>query len=285
MINDICNFVLEMFRWQNIAAFLNSNFTAALAGAFAGALAAQKISERAKLRNQLLQEIRSTNAAIAVSFTICNAALSLKKQFVKDIYETYTAKKSELEEFHRQRAGGQQAPNLPFEFRADFRTLQMPLVPTDILQKQVYEGISTTGRPLGLIAAISGSVDSLKDTIQKRNILIERSRELDPAAEGQLAAFYFGLPYGPGHVNTEYPDSIESLNISTDDVIFFSELLMKDLMEHGNRILKQYNKITKVNKEKISSVDLTEPREQGLMPDEADYADWVKGFQSAAQQE
>ena len=283
MCADISSFLLELFSWQNVAAFFNSNFTAALAGAFAGALAAQRIGDRAKQRAALLQEIRSTNAAIMVSFTICNAGLSLKKQLVKDIYETYTAKKSELEEFQKQWAAGQQPAGLPFVFQADFRTLQMPLVPIDVLRTQVYENISATGRPLAMVAALSGAVDSLADTIQKRNILIERFRGRGPADEAQLLAFYFGLPYGPGHVSTEFFDTVESLNNLTDDVIFFGELIGKDLMAHGNSILEQYRNVAKVKKEKISSVDFTEAHEQGLMPDAANYKDWLRGFPSAAQ--
>lgn len=80
---------------QKAAAFLNSNFTAALAGAFGGALAAQRIGDRSKQRDALLQEIRSTNAAIMVTFTICNTGIVFKKQHVKDIYETYISKKAE----------------------------------------------------------------------------------------------------------------------------------------------------------------------------------------------
>ena len=281
---DISGFLHELFTWQNVAAFLNSNFTAALAGAFAGALAAQRIGDRAKQRDTLLQEIRSTNAAIVISFTICNAGLSLKKQFVKDIYKTYITKKFELEEFQRRRAASQQSPDLPFEFQADFRTLQMPLVPIDVLRTQVYDSISATGRPLALVAALTGAVASLADTIQKRNALIERFRGLGPAGEAHLPAFYFGLPYGPGHVSTEFSDTVESLHSLTDDVIFFSELLGKDLVAHGNSILEQYRNVAKVKKEKISSVDLTEAREQGLMPDATNYNDWLRGFPSTAQQ-
>ena len=103
---DISNFLVELFQWQNISAILNSNFTAALAGAFAGAMAAQRIGDRSKQRDILLREIRSTNAAIVVSLTICNAGLALKKQFIKDIHETYTTKKKELEEFQKQRMAG-----------------------------------------------------------------------------------------------------------------------------------------------------------------------------------
>lgn len=172
MCADILSIAAELFSWHNVAGFLNSNFTAALAGALGGALAAQRIGDRAKQREALLQEIRSTNAAIMVTFTICNAGLSLKKQFVKEIYETYTTKKEELKEFQRRVAAGQQHPNLPFEFQADFRTLQMPVVPADVLRTQVYESISASGRPLALVAALVGAIASLADTIQKRNTLI-----------------------------------------------------------------------------------------------------------------
>lgn len=281
---DISNFVLELFRWQNISAFLNSNFTAALAGAFAGAMAAQRIGDRAKQRDILLREIRSTNAAIIVSFTVCNAGLGLKKQFVKEIYETYMAKKADLEEFHRRRSAGQVAANQPFEFQADFRTLQMPQVPIDILRTQVYENISATGRPLALVGALSGAADSLADTIQKRNALIQQFLPLGAAGEAQLPAFYFGLPYGHGHLSTEFSDTVESLYTLTDDVIFFSELLGKDLMEHGNGILNQYRKIAKVKKEKISELDFAEPRSEGLMPDAKNYTDWLRAFPNSAQQ-
>jgi len=280
---DISNFVIELLSWQNIAGFFNSNFTAALAGALGGALAAQKIAGRAKQQDALLQEIRSTNAAIVVTFTICNAGLALKKQFVKDIYETYTSKKEALKEFHQRRAAGQQHPDLPFEFQADFRTLQIPVVSIDVLRTLIYERISATGRPLALVAALVGAFASLADTIQRRNSLIERFRQLGITGADQLPAFYFGLPYGPGHVSTEFSDTVESLYSQTDDVIFFCELLSNDLMAHGDHILDQYRKVARVKKEKIASVDFTEPRKQGLMPDSTNYADWLKGFPNVAQ--
>ena len=283
MITDILNYLTELFKWQNISAFLNSNFTAALAGAFAGAMAAHRITDRSKQRDALLREVRSTNAAIIVSLTICNVGLSLKKQFIKEIYETYTTKKKELEEFHQQHKSDQISKNQPFEFQADFRALQIPLTPIDILRSQVYENISVTGRPLALVGTLSGVIDSLADTIQKRNILIQQFRALGAAGDAQLPAFYFGLPYGQGHVNTEFSDTIESLYTLTDDVIFFSELLGKDLMRHGNDILKQYRKIAKVKKEKISKLDFTDARNEGLMPDASNYTDWLKGFPDTTQ--
>ncbi len=119
--------------WQSIVSFLNSNFTAALAGALAGALAAQKIGDRAKQRDTLLKEIRVTNATITIAVTICNAGIALKKQFVKGICETYTANKAELIEFQQRNAAGQPSA-MPFTFQANLRTLQMPAVPIDMLR-------------------------------------------------------------------------------------------------------------------------------------------------------
>jgi len=279
--------MLELLTWENITEFLNSNFTSSLAGAltgaFAGAMAAQRIADRAKQREALLAEIRSTNAAIMVAFTICNAGLALKRQFTKDIYETYTAKKAELQEFHRRRTMGQQPADLPFEFQADFRTLQMPVVPIDVLRTQLFEKISAPGRPLALVAALAGSVAALADVIQRRNALIERFQKLGQEDLAQISAFYFGMPYRAGHVSTEFGDTVESLHRLNDDVIFFSELLGNDLMAHGNRILGEYKKIAKVKEEKIHGVDFTDARTSGLMPDAVNYTDWLKGFPNAAQ--
>jgi len=271
-----------LFNWENISAFLNSNFTAslsgALAGAFAGAMAAQRIAERAKQRETILKEIRSTNAAIMAAFNICNSGLALKNQFTKEIYDTYIATKKALKEFKQKKDAGQQSADLPFEFQADFRTLNAPVVPIDMLRSLMYEEISASGRPLALVSTLDGVIASLADVIQKRNILIDRFRNLDKDGQKQLPAFYFGIPYDGGHISTEYSDAIESLHNLNDDVIFFSELLVCDLTAHGKHIRDKYKKIAKVKEEKIHAVDFTELHEIGLMPDAANYTDWLKGF-------
>lgn len=274
--------MLELFNWENISGFLNSNFTAslfgALAGAFAGAMAAQRIADRAKQRETMLHEIRSTNAAIMAAFNICNVGLNFKKQFTKDIYETYIEQRAELEEFKRKRTLGQQPKELPFEFRADFRTLQNPTMPIDVLRSLMHDKISATGRPLAIVAALDGSIASLADVVNTRNLLIEKFKNLTQEGQRQLPALYFGIPYGEGHVSTEYSDSVESLFRINDDVIFFSDLLCNDLMAHGKRFLDQYKKIAKFKEEKIHTADFTEAREQGLFPDAKNYPDWTSKF-------
>ena len=73
--------------WDYAKIFLGTGFFIALvgagAGAFGGALGAQIISEKIRRKADFLEEIRSTNAAIVVAFSICNSYLALKDQLVQ----------------------------------------------------------------------------------------------------------------------------------------------------------------------------------------------------------
>jgi hypothetical protein len=229
--------ITDWLTWASLRDSLNSAFTTslvgALAGAYAGARAAQVITERAKEREALVAQVRATNAAIMVSFTVCNAYLSLKRQYIKELYETFNAARGELDEFTRRRRLGEIAKDTPFEFRADLRTIQIPAVPLDVLRTLVFDRLSVLDRPLALVSAITGAAASLNDTVQKRQALIEKFRNLPPDERRLLPALYFGLPYAEGHVSTEYADTVEAAHNLTNDVIFFSNLLCQDLYEYG----------------------------------------------------
>ncbi len=64
--------------WENIKGVANSSFTTSLAGAFAGAIAAQRIAEKGKFREELVKEFQSTNSAIALAISVTSVALALK---------------------------------------------------------------------------------------------------------------------------------------------------------------------------------------------------------------
>lgn len=274
----------DLFTWDSLASFLNSNFTSslsgALAGALAGALMAQRIAENSKQRDILLQEIRCTNAAIVSAFTICNAALTFKEQVVKDVYETYNKAKGELQDFNRRRMEGRQLPDEIFIFEADFRVLHVPVVPVDVLQNQLYEKISTPIRPLAAIAALTGSLSSLTHMVNRRNLRIDDIRKMSKGEKNNLLALYFGVPYGDGHVDTGYSDAVEAIYQSTDDVIFFSELIMKDLIVYGELLLEKYRRFVKGSKETIHHCDFYKAHEKRLMPGEGNYVDWFTAFEN-----
>lgn len=276
-------FLTEIFTWANFGTLLNSGFTTslvgALAGAYAGATAAQKIAERSKEREQLLAQIRGTNAAIMVAFGICNTGLSMKRQHAKSLHENFLTKRNELTEHLRKRKSGEIGTEVTFEFQADLRTLQMPLLPINVLQNHIYEKLSISGRPLALVATLAGASSSLEDTIRNRNLQIERFKRIPPNQKDSVfPAIYFGLPFGGGHVSTEYADTIDALYRLTDDVIFFSRLLCQDLEKYGEEILSKYKSHIKNTSESIHSIEFDTEKTKDLLPDEKEYQDWLAGF-------
>lgn len=275
--------LLSWITWQNAGDLLNSAFTTslvgALAGAFAGARAAQNVAERARETEQLVTQIRTINAAITASFTVANLLLAFKKQHIKPLFDGFVAKKAELGDFQRERDAGEIPKDQPFEFTADLRTLQIPLLPIELLQRLVFEKLSVTGRPLALTTALASVAASVADLTQNRAVLIELFRNLSEPDRRTFPALYFGLPFAQGKTSTEYADILHGLHSHTDDGIFFSELLCQDLMALGEVALGQYRKRVKNTKERVSEVSFADARALGLMPDPDQYKDWLRGFQ------
>lgn len=270
-----CN-ILDM-----VGVGLNSNFSTALlgslAGAFAGAIAAQRIMERSKRRDELLKELRNTNAAIMVSFSICNAALALKKQHVQPLYETFNQEKSALQEFNQQRSSGQRQGNAIYHFQADLKVFEAPTLPMDTLKDLVFNKISAHGRPLSLVSVLDGSANGLRGAIAKRDQLVELIKKGD-ISEAELPFYYFGLPLPSGHTNQEYPDLVMAIHSHVNDIAFFSALLCSDLMAHGNRLYDAFKKQIGKGAPNVSSADFSKQRETGLIPPDSEYSDWLKGF-------
>jgi hypothetical protein len=115
------------------------------AGAFAGAYGAQWIVARGKEREELLAEIRNTNATTVVALGICNTFLAIKKQHVKRLKESFDRQKADyLARAHKYRRSelppGDAAPPLLF----DLQVLVLPPfdLPLDTLRHQIFEKIS-----------------------------------------------------------------------------------------------------------------------------------------------
>lgn len=272
--------MFEFLNWDEFVTFMNSNFTAALAGAFAGAMAAHKIGSDAKKREQSLIDLRSTNAGIIYATTICSMAINLKGALVKDIHQNFQTEKKRLTEFlENRKIQGSELPR-QYEFQADLRTLDMPRFPIEQFAKLVYEKIPIGGRSLAALAHLDGAIDSLRIRIQKRTSLIERFRNLNEDDRANFPFFYFGLPYSIGHVDAEFSDTVESIAHLTDDVIFFSHLLVKDLERYGRKL--PTNKISLLTKAttKVHEADFGKAEKEGLLPEENQYANWISGFPS-----
>lgn len=268
--------------WQ----FLNSNiviaFVGGFTGAIGGALGAQRIVERSRKRQERLKELRYTNAAIMVAHTICNAALSLKKQHVQSMRENFLNMKSDLEAFKAKRDAGQIASDVEFHLQMDMRTYPAPIVPIETLKHVVFQELSAVGRPLALVAVIEQSLIGLNNSIAKRDQLIQRFATGKVPANKQVQ-YYFGLPLQGGHINQEYPDLVEAIYSYVDDLAFFSYQLCNDLMKHGAKVRDALIKKPSKQVPNVSEVDFSGPLKSGLMPPDSQYSDWMNAFVERAE--
>lgn len=264
-------------NWESIREFFNSVFftsiAGSLAGALAGALAAQRIAERGKYRDQLLKEIRDTNAAISITFGICTSLLSIKKQHVKPLKENYYKQRADLLEHQAKLKAGELPAGTPFEVHADLQTLSLPPLRVDALQKLIFDGLSVRARPLNLMINFGQSIHAFDSFLELRRNLIEQFK----AKGGADPVLYFGLPRG-GQVRAEYLTAIDGISSQLDESIFFGSLLCKDLVEHGQFLEARFKKNFKKGAPRINQPDFAKAQETGLMPDQANYADWLTMF-------
>ena len=260
--------------WQ----FLNSNFFTSVAGAFAGAYGGYLIVAKANSKELLLKEIRNTNAAIMVAFEITNTYLSFKKQYVKSLWDGWVESKNNLDKF----AEGRRLGNIPatsvFSFPANLQGLVPPLVPSEQLLKLIFDEISLNGRPLVLTTTLVRAIDGVNATLRRRNEVIAEHGATFAGNNEKLIQLYFGLPDKEGHINTVYPDSVKGIHSQTDDCIYFSHLLIADLVIHGEKLRQKFGKKAPI----INKPHFEKAFEEGLMPEEKDYKDWSAMFPKPA---
>ena len=260
--------------WQDIKVFFDSTFfiaiTGSLAGAFAGAYGAYRIAKKSKYREELLTEIRYTNATIMVALSMFNTLLSMKRQHVRPLKKDYDAKrKACLAHIDKQR--DKKGEKDTYEFEADLESLSMPHLPVNVLQQHLYEKLSLTGRPLIVIMVLNQSMHGLREAFDGRNQWIKSNKANDLKAFEPL---YFGLPLSGGHIDQVYPNLIDAIYTQTDDGLFFSSLLCKDLVNYGDKIVAQFKKEFGKGAPKINIPVLDKPEIEELMPDSDEYAEW-----------
>jgi len=212
-----------------------------------------------------------------VAHTICNTALSLKKQHVQPMHEAFLQSKKSLEEFKEQKSSKQIAMDANFYMQMDLRSYPAPVLPIETLKHIVFQEIPTVGRPLALVAVIEQSLIGLTAAIAKRDQLIQRFTS-GKILENHYPHYYFGLPLPGGVLNQEYPDVVEIIYSYVDDLAFFGYQLCEDLMLHGARVRERINKKPSNELPNVSKADFSGPLKSGLLPPESQYSDWVNAF-------
>ena len=256
----------------NVWQYLDSNFSAALFGALAGALGAHFIAARSERRRRLLSEISGVNNAIELSNTIANTFLAIKRQHVKSLGETYARDFEKFAVFLSLPRPPPPAPPALYVFVADFRTFPMPLTPVVELRETILNRIQTSVRAISISIPLHQCIDSFATVLGARVAVFQRIRALPDADK---VAVYFGLRTSAGDIDETYPDLMLGLCNNVDDAIYFSILLEEILVAHGNTLAKRYGraspKILKIDNSNVPA---------DLLPDRANYPDFERIFRA-----
>ncbi|MEQ8267318.1 MAG: hypothetical protein RH982_08980 [Parvibaculum sp.] len=206
-----------------------------------------------------------------VASGICNTFLNFKEQLIgpaKNQHDT------EVQRRLKYLASLEKRPELktvPYELITDFHTFECLSPPTDILQNLAFEKISLNGRPLVLSTILAQTETSINAAIGGHRDLCHFFKENSPWDPDVLAPAYLGIPDKDGHQDRRYALFLKSISEKTDDGIWFSNLLCKDLIKHGEKLRRDFGKTAP----QINKVDFSDAEKKGLIPDFKAYKTWL----------
>ena len=249
-----------------------------LSASFFGAWTAQRIAERNRFRDEIIKEIRSTNAAISLAMSVCNTAMSMKRQQVTEVKRDFDQAKASFAEHMHKRKIGQIQGNTTYRFLLPLKTLPPPKFAIDSMRSVVLDRISVLGRPLHLAVELAELAARLVGAMEARNEDIEAIKKNGGIDSEEAARRLFGLPFGDGQHDLTFEQTLTAIVIITDNMIFFAYLLCKDLQRHGHWLTEKYRKRVGGSLPHIVDIDFSERIADGTIPPAEEYADWTTKF-------
>jgi hypothetical protein len=105
--------------------------------------------------------------------------------------------------------------------RLDLQTLTPIWLPTQTLERLIFEKISIRGRALVAAVEVISCIDALEKSIGYRNELIAEFQRQPGLSERQRMEWYFGLRSQVGTIDERFASNIGALYAQIDDCIFF----------------------------------------------------------------
>lgn len=239
-------------------------------GAFAAALGAQFAINRSQTRQAVVRELNNINGALELCFYLCNKYLTLKKQHVQTIHDTYEATAREFDRF----VGTRPDHRSVFALHGDLRNLAPMTPPAEMLSRLNFEKISIRGRgPLAAMQLI-GAMHSLDRSFKDRDNLI---MEIKDGKTKMSPEFYFGLPTPQG-ADDRFRSNITAIYQQTDDCIFFSRILAEDLFDYASTQRKRHRWRFIRKLPHPSTTDWSPAEKARLFPKAQAYDSFLTGF-------
>lgn len=266
---------LAEYAWSKFVALANSNFMAALAGAWFGAWAAGRIAVRTEKGRKISTGLESTNAAIALAGLISNQALVMKRQHVIDLHRDFALEEVRFEEIRQRHNAGEALEPNAFVLNAYLVELPQLHMPIDALSTLIFDKTGVGARGIGLTLAVQNAFRDLNLAIERRNALCRQFPEAQPE---DRVALYLGLPVEGGR-NEMYPQTITHIYQTTNDLAFFAAQLASALQQHGKRLAERYAIAFRTSMPHVNEMKFDTPAARELMPPEVAYSEYLSMFQ------
>ena len=272
------NLILEPAK-----ALANSNFVTsvlgALAGAFGGAWAAQRISDRKLKRESDLSQLRSVNDASLLAYSICNGSINYKKQLTKPICEAYFSTVATIEPAIALQMSTPPQFREPIAVHLDLRTLSIFRSTAELLKDTVLMKINEIGKLVSLAIVLPNVCEAFNESIVTRNELVTELKNSN-ATELSKIHFYAGMTVN-GHTDHRFYDNIEALSAQIDDIIFFSKEIGEILQEQAKKLSKGFEAKFGKPPIRLHNADYSSAYKEGLIPPKDNYESWETAFKAA----
>ena len=240
-------------------------------GAGIGAWMAGRIARNAKLRDELLAELRSVDVAITLCISVTDVVGSLKKQHVSGLLSKY---ESDLAKFANYKAARRR--EAPFSLSINHFKFQAIAPPTVELKSLILKDMSMSPNGVNSIIALADAVENLNGMIDAYNAILEMFRNGGLPAGFTPEHYYLALPVG-GVVNNESGSAVKGIATYTDDVIFFACKLSDCLTSRGVKVRDRYKKLSG-EKRLIRRANSIGDNADLIPPDSA-YEGWMRGWE------
>jgi hypothetical protein len=257
---------------EHVMTFIQSSIFELLIGTFvassAGVLGAHYITVKLSNKRDTRNELMAVNSAISTAFEACNAFISFKEQNAIPVLRSY---QSSLIIYNHYKDKGSE--DGPVNLLTDYRVLSPINFPEEILIKLIYERINTNSYTKILTGKIINTYKSLLLVVSERNKIVENWKDVNrnisnfDNVESDMIAKYLGHLDSHGNMDTTYRDTVYGIYDLTDDCIFYSYEIIKELIKYGDNIKKK----SKVKDIVIDEISFEIAKNKGLMPKEERY--------------
>lgn len=269
----------DWLDWQTVknaigAKELVSTAIGALAGAWGGAYAAQRIADSRQRRERLGREVKKCTELLELLHGIANSHINAKEQQVEGLRTQYRIQKGLMHWHQRRLDDGEVPPGTPIDIgQIDLRTLTLPAARVDAIERILMEELSISGRPRTLIGVLRGSVETLGVLSTRRNQWLLQFQAA-ALSNYQKAVLLFGLPDNESHVDDTYGNLIEGIHRSVDECIMFAVMLGEDVRKHGLAMRRAYRTEYGRDIARVGRLCFDDVADRGMMPDRSDFQSW-----------